>query len=342
MFESSRFSTFAKPFHFPVWNACVLAASLFVFSGCARMQLKLGLKADLSNIPVTTMQASLPKSPDGIAPGDKSQLVVRMTDAQGKVYTTKGQGTPISWLDLKVTSAVVQVDQKGTVSLPDDPRTTDGKTGQISITVPSHPDLHAELTVPLRYDKKFTANYFGSRGMEGSNGQDGTNGLEGSPGSMDPNNPSPGGDGANGGDGTDGDNGGKGGDAPAVEVRVTLKDEGRPLLQVETSALGASEFFLVDPQGGSLTVDADGGSGGLGGKGGKGGKGGSGGIGSPNGHDGRDGLDGHDGLAGSQGKGGLITVTYDPKVEPYLSAIHLSAQYGPAPVFRKESLAPLW
>lgn len=304
---------------------------------------KMGMKVELDKIPISTMQASLPKSPNGIAPGDKSPLVVMLTEPSGKVYATQGQGGGIvQWSDLKITNTVVSVSAKGIVSLSDDPRDTDGETGHITITAPSHPDLHTELDVPLRYDKQFVANYSGYDGSTGMSGQDGMNGTSGSMGSTDINNPQAGGDGSDGTNGSDGQDGGNGGNAAPVQVRVTRKDEGRALLQVEVSAIGEDKFFLVDPKGGSLLVRADGGKAGSGGSGGHGGSGGSGGMGSPSGRDGRSGSDGRNGFDGSPGVGALITVTYDPEVKPYLGAIKVSSWNGPAPVFREKAIAPLW
>jgi hypothetical protein len=42
------------------------------------------------------------------------------------------------------------------------------------------------------------------------------------------------------------------------------------------------------------------------------------------------------------GRGGLITVTYDPQVQPYLASIRLSSQNGPKAVFQQQPVAPLW
>ena len=343
MFGSSRFPTFAKPLRFPVWIACMGIAFLLVLSGCTRMQVKMGMKVELDKIPISTMQASLPKSPNGMAPGDKSPLVVMLTDPSGKVYVTQGQGGGIvQWQDLKITNTVVNVSSKGIVSLSDDPRDSDGETAHITVTVPSHPDLRAELDIPLRYDKQFVANFSGYDGSSGMSGQDGMNGTSGSMGSTDINNPQAGGDGSDGTNGSDGQDGGNGGNAGPVQVRVTAKDEGRPLLQVEVSAVGENKFFLVDPKGGSLMVRADGGRAGSGGRAGRCGSGGSGGMGSPSGRDGRSGSDGRNGFDGTPGAGGLITVTYDPKAALYMGAIHLSNVYGPAPVFREEPVPALW
>ncbi len=320
----------------------VALTSLLALSGCAAIQVKMGMKVYLDRTPVASMQATLPKGP-GIGPGEKSPLVVTFTGPDGKMLTTEGEGQgKVLWKDLNVSASVATVNQKGIVFLPWDPRISDGKVPHVIITVPSHPDLRAELDIPVRYDEKYVANFSGGRGFDGMNGLDGMAGTSGSIGSMDPNNPSPGGNGSDGTDGSNGQDGGAGGEAPPVRIRVALRAGNHPLLQVEVSAAGHQKLYLVDPQGGSLTVKADGGSGGSGGRGGRGGRGGSGGMGSPSGNNGRDGTDGRNGFDGSSGHGGSITVTYDPQAKPFLTTIHLSSVGGPKPVFKEEPVAPLW
>lgn len=322
--------------------ACLGALSLLALSGCTSLQVKLGWKVYLAKTPVVSMQAKTLGEP-GIVPGGKSALVVTVAEPDGKTLVTEGKGGgKVMWKELTVSADVVSVNSKGIVTLPKDPRLSDGKLGHVTVTAPSHPDLRAELDIPVRYDFAFVSNFSGASGMNGMDGSSGSNGTSGSPGSSDPNNPSPGGNGSDGTDGSNGDDGHPGGDAPPVQVRVAVKTESRPLLQVSVAAQGKTKFYMVDPNGGSLTVKADGGSGGAGGRGGRGGSGGSGGSGTPNGSSGRNGMDGHDGSSGWPGKGGLITVTYDPAVKPYLSKIHLSSQYGPKPVFKEEAVAPLW
>jgi hypothetical protein len=301
------------------------------------------MRVDLTKTPVASIEASLPKGP-GIAPGQKSALVVTVTQPDGKVLKTEGKGGgKVQWKDLQVRASVVTVNQKGVLSLSKDPRVSDGKVGHVTVTVPSHPDVKAaELDIPFRYDVSFVSSFSGARGTDGMNGLDGIDGISGSPGSMDPNNPSPGGDGTNGTDGSNGQDGGNGGDAPPVQVLVALQPGSHPLLQVSVSALAKRKLYLVDPVGGSLTVKADGGPGGSGGRGGRGGRGGSGGIGTPNGRDGMNGSDGRNGFDGSPGRGGSITVAYDPQVQPYLNVIHLSSKNGPPPGFSEQSVPPLW
>lgn len=127
-----------------------------------------------------------------------------------------------------------------------------------------------------------------------------------------------------------------------MQVRVAFRSGSNPILQVSVSAQGKQKLYLVDPQGGSLTVRADGGAGGSGGRGGRGGQGGSGGMGTPGGSSGSNGSDGRSGFDGSPGKGGSITVTYDPQVKAFLGTIRLSNKGGPPPVFKEEPVAALW
>jgi hypothetical protein len=273
---------------------------------------------------------------------------VSVQGPEGKPEVTEGAGQGrVLWEDLHIDATFVAVNAKGIAFLSPDPRISDGKTPHLVITVPSHPDLRAELDIALRYDIGFTSNFSGRAGWSGTNGSDGMDGSSGSSGSTDPNNPSPGGNGSNGSSGSDGSSGGPGEDAPALEVRVALRAGSQPLLQVRVSGAGRREYFLVDPRGGSLTVKAEGGPGGSGGKGGRGGRGGSGGIGTPSGNSGSDGSSGRDGWDGTPGNPGPITVTFDPQTKPFLGVIRYfnrdgSRRSGPIPVFREEEVASLW
>jgi hypothetical protein len=331
------------PLHLrPEWAGFLGIVSLLTLTGCASVQVHLGMKIYLDRTPLTSMSASLPNGP-AIGPGQKSPLVVTFIQPDGKTLRTEGAGQgKVMWQDLQVSPTVVTADKKGVLSLPRDPRISDGKVPHVTITVPSHPELRAELDIPLRYDEKYVANFSGSNGMSGNNGLDGSDGASGSTGSMDPNNPSAGGNGSDGSDGSNGQDGSPGGDAPPVRVRIAFRSGSHPLLQVAVSAPGHQKFYLIDPQGGLLSVKADGGAGGSGGKGGRGGRGGSGGMGTPSGQNGRDGSDGRSGFDGSPGRGGIITVTYDPEAKPFLSVIQLSNSNGPKPVFKEEAVAPLW
>ena len=137
---------------------------MLALSGCTPIKVRLGMKVYLDKTPVTSIAASLPNG-SGIAPGEKSPLVVVLTEPDGKVLQTEGAGHgKVLWKDLTVTPSVVTANQKGIVSLPHDPRKSEGKLGHVSITVPSHPDLRAELDIAVRYNYAFTSNFSGSSG----------------------------------------------------------------------------------------------------------------------------------------------------------------------------------
>src|SRR5215469_14397156 len=66
------------------WAACLGLACLLPLGGCASMQVRMGLKVPLDKTPITSMTAKLRDS-SGIAPGQKSQIMITMTEPGGKV-----------------------------------------------------------------------------------------------------------------------------------------------------------------------------------------------------------------------------------------------------------------
>src|SRR5579875_1345532 len=190
--------------------------SLLTLTGCSGIKVRLGMRVSLPKIPVSSMEASLSRE-TAMAPGETSPLIVTFAGPNGQVLPTEGAGKgKVQWKDLNIVASVVSVNKKGVVSLPRDPRVSEGKTGHLVITIPSQPGREADLDIPLRYDYAFVSRYLGAAGSDGLNGTDGSSGVNGSPGSMDPNNPSPGGDGTNGTDGSNGGDGGDGADGPPV------------------------------------------------------------------------------------------------------------------------------
>jgi hypothetical protein len=326
-------------------SASLLLGSLCLFAnfGCATVKVHLGMRLSLAKTPVTSMTVTQYRNP-GLGPGEKSSLVATFQTADGKTLVTEGKGKgKVLWRDITVTPSVVAVDKKGVMTLPRDPRLSDGKTGHVALSVTSQPSITAALDVPLRYNYAFVSTYSGSSGSNGFDGQAGLAGGGGSPGSIDPNNPSAGGNGSDGGKGGDGSDGTDGGSGPGVQVQMTLRPGDHPLLQFSVTTAGRKvRYYLVDPQGGSLTVKSLGGSGGLAGRGGTGGQGGAGGSGIPAGNSGNNGMNGSDGRPGSNGNGGSISVAYDPSAAPFLSALHLSNPGGPQPVLTQMPVAPLW
>ena len=229
------------------YAACLAVLSLLALSGCAAVKVKLGMRVYLAKVQVTAMAANLSNVP-AIAPVGKSSLVVQFTQPDGKILVTEGKGKgKVMWQDLTVTPTVVTANNKGVLTLAHDPRKSDGKTAHVTITVPSHPDLKADVDIPITYDYNFVSNFNGARGSDGLSSSDGMAGSSGSMGSTDPNNPSPGGNGGDGSNGGDGGDGGQGGNAPPVQVRVTLRPGAHPLLQASVAGAGKTRLYLIDP-----------------------------------------------------------------------------------------------
>ena len=315
--------------------------------GCTSIEVAVGLRTRLDDVPVTGLAVSLAPGP-ALAPGGSARLVVTASTANGKKLVTEGPGHGTVVYDSFVfTATVAQVDKEGVVSLSADPRLSDGQTPKIHITVNGHPDVVADIDVPVHYNVAFKADYSGRPGNSGFNGLDGTSGMSGSSGSMDPNNPSPGGNGSAGGDGGTGQDGEAGEDGNAVQIWVARKPEPYLLLQVRIASGGREQLFLVDPAGGTLAVQANGGPGGAGGAGGRGGAGGAGGIGTPSGSSGSNGQDGRSGSNGPGGVAGTIVVSVDPQAQPFVDRLLLSntngnGTRGPVPQIRVVPVAPLW
>lgn len=326
----------------------VLAAALLLsVAACTSIQVALGLKTRLESVPVTGLSARLDGGP-ALAPGAAARLIIVVATADGKQLVTVGPGRGTVLFDsFTFSGSVVRVDKRGRVSLPDDPRLSQGQQPRVHIVVNGHPDVVADLDVPVRYDVAFHADFSGTPGGRGMDGLNGMDGMSGSNGSTDLNNPSAGGNGTNGTDGTDGSNGGAGGHGDAVQVWVRLLAGEHTLLQVRALSLSRERLFLVDPLAGSLAIDASGGAGGPGGNGGRGGRGGAGGIGWPNGMSGADGRNGFDGGSGPAGDPGSFVVVVDPSAQPYLDRLKLvnrdgSGHDGPPPQIKVEPVPPLW
>ena len=332
-----------KRSHVKFPGLAVLILSVVSLNACGAVKVKLGMRVDLTQVPVSSVTVKLANGP-GIAPGQKAALIATLTKPDGTTLVTEGKGGgKVMWKDLQVTPQVVTADKKGNVKLATDPRATDGKTGSVAVSIPSQPNVKAaELEIPFRYNVAFAASFAGATGSSGMDGTDGMDGSAGSMGSIDPNNPSPGGDGGNGTDGTNGTDGGPGGDGPAVRVFATVQKGTPTLIQFYVASGNTQKYFLVDPNGGTLTVSSNGGRGGAGGRGGRGGHGGAGGSGTPNGSNGMDGNSGLDGQNGPDGRGGMITVAVDPSAQPYIGILKLVSENGPKPDFDSVTVPPLW
>lgn len=309
----------------------------------------LSVRIWLAQMAIDALQAQLPDG-SAILPGQRLSLVISAVQPAGPVLVTEGRGKGlVGWDNFAFQATGVQVDASGNVSLPEDPRSSDGMLPHLRAELVGRRDLAAELDVPVRYDGAFLSDHSGDPGAPGGNGLDGMSGFPGSPGSCDPNDLQAGGNGSDGWSGGPGWDGAPGAAGPDLQVWVGLRSGAHPLLQVKAVSPGRTQFFLVDPQGGSLLLRADGGQGGTGGRGGRGGAGGSGGSGCPDGANGLAGSDGSSGLDGRGGRGGSITVRVDPAARSYLSALRFSnkggwpaGENGPPVAILVETVDPLW
>jgi hypothetical protein len=328
-------------------GAGLVVVALLALVGCGSIEVALGMRTRLDKVPVTALSASLSPEP-GLSPGKSGRLVITATSTDGKQWVTVGPGHGKVLFDsFTFDAAGVTVNKKGVVSLPADPRISETVMPHVRITAIGHADISADLDIPVRYDVAFVAHFSGSAGSKGFDGSNGLDGSSGSNGSIDWTNPSAGGNGTDGSNGGDGDNGQPGQSGENVHVWVTLKSGVHPLLQVRAASSRHEQLFLVSPDGGTLTVDANGGAGGAGGSGGRGGRGGSGGTGFPPGLSGHDGLNGWDGHSGADGAAGTITVSIDPQAQGFADRLHFSNRNGngapgPTPIVRIEAVPPIW
>lgn len=325
-----------------------LLAAVVMVSGCSSIAVGLGLRTRLDKLPVTGLSATLSPVP-ALAPGKSAPLIIVATTDDGKQFVTVGAGKgKVVFDSFTFDATIAQVNKKGVVSMPSDPRVSEGLLPHIRITAVGHPDVVTDLDIPLRYDVNYVAHFDGAAGFDGIRGTDGLQGSSGSDAFADANgNLGPGGnggDGGNGGNGSDGDSGGPG---QAVHVWMTLTSGAGQLLQVRVAGSKSERFYLIDPAGGSLEIDANGGRGGAGGAGGRGGQGGSGGSGFPSGFPGqagRDGWSGHDGLPGAAG---TLVVSLDPAAQAFAGRLHFvnhsgGGTPGPSPQISVEPVSAIW
>lgn len=348
----------------PLWSRWAAHATLVLvfvaFAGCSSVAVWLGLRVRLDKLQVTAVSASVVTRKGGavsaLGPGQSARLVLVATTQDGKQFATVGAGRgKVAFDNYTITATVVTVGKRGKISLAADPRISEGKVAHLHIIPTAHPEVSADLDIPVRYDIPFVANYSGSdgsSGFDGTDGLDGSAGSDGAAGSVDPTtglsgNPGPGGNGTNGGNGGDGGDGKDGSPALPVHIWVRLESAEKQLLQIKVSNGAKDSLYIVDPKGGSLKILANGGAGGRGGTGGRGGRGGSGGSGFPSGFNGTDGRAGSDGHAGSGGAGGTITLSVDPAAQSFASCITWSnhggdGETGPPPIINVEPVAALW
>lgn len=325
-------------------SGCLVAAVLALV-GCDTLGVALGTRLRLTDIPIRSLSVSLSPQP-GLSPGAEGQLVVVATAADGRQLVTVGtEGGKVLFDSFTIEASLVSVNGRGVVGLPSDPRISEARTPHVRVRVVGQPAVVGDLDIPVRHDTRFTARFAGEPGADGKKGRDGERGSDGASGSLDPDGSSRGGNGADGSAGSDGERGGDGGPGPMVRIWIGMAPADPPRLRVRVVADDQERFFLIDPQGGSLWVESNGGPGGSGGDGGRGGPGGSGGSGVPAGMSGFSGMDGSRGWSGSDGPPGRIVVRVDPLAQSYLDRFLFSSQgrgRATVPEIRVEPVGALW
>jgi hypothetical protein len=260
-------------------------------------------------------------------------VVARMKDGRRK--RTSGSGREkLPWRELVVRFDGRDVEQ-GRVVMPSDPRETLDRAVPLRVYLADRGEVSWEGIVTARYDCVYTADFSGASGAVGDNwvrysGDDGDDGWDTTrPGER-------GGDGGDGRHGQHGGDGGDGGDGGTVTVQWgTLDHHGVSMITAVAKGTvpGRStepQWFLIDPNGGSLVVDVRGGAGGAGEDGQPGGDGGNGGDGEPDGRGGDGGDGGHGGDGGDGGDAGWVRVISDPAAEAWLGHMHIDNVGGAA------------
>ncbi|MGZ3459939.1 MAG: hypothetical protein ACXU86_15710, partial [Archangium sp.] len=315
-------------------RAVLPLALLWLAPGCETFQTALGMKQDLRGKPIQHLEAEV-RGGSALCPGAHKPLVVTAILDDGTRLVSEGAGGgKLLWDSFRLQPVgALTVSPQGELFLDKDPQRH--TAGPLAVRVEALGASRATVVeVPLsaRYDCAFVADFSGKPGHPGANGQNGSLGLDGH--DIPDASMSSARRGISGGYGGPGANGsvgetGQGGDNVEVEVSLAGSAE-HPLLQVLTRGVssGRSERFLVEPQGGSLTIRTHGGTGGAGGRGGIGGSGGQGGDGLPPGNGGNGGAGGSGGNGGDGGPGGHILVRLTPEARAYQQVLRFENRGG--------------
>ncbi|MCP4806170.1 MAG: hypothetical protein GY913_05230 [Proteobacteria bacterium] len=259
-----------------------------------------------------------------VCPGIAQPLEVQLELRNGKTKHTRSSGRGhVAWRELDI--LFDGNPQEGTgFTLYGDPRKSVDTEYVLRVRLADRPEVDHVLRVVPRYDCAYSADYTGETGAWGSRnvwvGRDGDDGDDaetrddGSWRGRGSNGES----GRHGSDGGIGGPGGQGGHARVFVQAVEVGDQELIQVLVEGEVLRDGDWkartrrYLIDPEGGSLTVDVRGGTGGQGEAGHSGGDGGDGGQGDPPGRAGDGGRGGRGGDGGDGGPGGYAEFIVDP------------------------------
>jgi hypothetical protein len=266
------------------------------------------------------------KETPNIALGQEIEIGIVAKNAKDKEFKTPGFLDPGTFKTVQWDQFKIEVEggtfADGKVTVNSNPASIKNHEVKIKASTIKNAEIKSELVLKLNYKGNVVADFSGTPGKQGQMGQSGIRGNNGSGSS----NCSAG---TNGGQGGNGGNGGTGQD---IEAFVKMKfDEvlKKDMLQVlvKSKTTGKEQVYIVDPDGGKITVSADGGKGGAGGSGGYGGPGGSDTY-KKVGANGGDG--GNGGNGGIGGNGGTITAYIDPSAEKLVGTVVIFSNEGGA------------
>lgn len=225
----------------------------------------------------------------------------------------------------------------GTLLINEDPFSINRHTVTMMTCLKKNPSVGDTLNITLDYRDDFRSAFYGSSGFDGFSGISGSTGSEGQ----------------NGGYGEHGDHGDNGSQGPDLEVFAdvyfdTIIHEELMYIEIRQMHYANIRKYLVNTDGGFISICSYGGDGGDGGDGGNGGKGGDGYDGETikevvhvndsttevityrrsGGPGGNGGDGGHAGDGGIGGPGGNIYITYTQYAEPHLHLIHAISRGG--------------
>ena len=238
---------------------------------------------------VARLELAIPDVGEGLCPGSSARLMVTAVTHERKRLITRGSpGGHISWanFDMEMVGGVVST--HGKVEVGADPRRIIKRPVTLRVVLIHNPKIVGKLTVPIRFNCKYTAWMSGRRGRRGFRGDDrsgntvagtGAPGKQGQPG-------------------------------PVLSVLLD-RPPGQGLDLIRVSLLDSRNrvlgHFFVAP-GGAVTIQANGGDGGPGGRGGRN-------TGSGKAGDG--------GRGGNGGSGGTVSIRVDPSVQKYKDMIRV-------------------
>ena len=280
-----------------------------------------------------------------LCPNVQTSLEVAMTMQNGRIRVTRSdERRGVAWKHLNVELDEAAVTD-GILHLQGDPIDTLGRDIPLEVSLVDNPHVSSSTVLSARYNCSFAVDFAGRDGEKGPNqpfelSKAGAHGTSGQNSTINSTTGSYIGRGGNGGvgfdgrDGLSGTGGGPGGEISASISRFEHPFTNQTLLQVVVQGTTPSspnlttERVLINPDGGSLTIDIQGGIGGTGGSGETGGNGGRGGLGDPKGLGGRGGNGGDGGIGGNGGTGGSATLVFDMNTRDYVDRIMVDNDGG--------------